>query len=36
VQLMFPGDPEGIRENDQDLAKEVIQCRCTEIYSVIE
>ncbi|AKU43342.1 portal protein [Bacillus phage Silence] len=27
--LMFPGDPEG-------AAEEVIQCRCTEIYNVIE
>jgi hypothetical protein len=36
VQLMFPGDPEGIKETEQDLAKEVIQCRCTETYKVIK
>jgi HK97 family phage portal protein len=36
VQLLFPGDPEGIAETEKDLAKEVIQCRCTEIYSVVK
>lgn len=36
VQLLFPGDPEGIAETEKDLAKEVIQCRCTEVYEVIK
>jgi HK97 family phage portal protein len=40
VQLMFPGDPNGRKEGltgkdlDKATAKEVIQCRCTEGFSV--
>lgn len=36
VQLLFPGDPEGIAESEGELAKEVIQCRCTEVYKVVK
>jgi hypothetical protein len=39
---MHPGDPNGIaeglegRDAEKALAKEVIQCRCTEGYRVIK
>jgi hypothetical protein len=42
VKLMHPGDPNGVAEGltgkdaEKALAKEVIQCRCTEGYRVVK